>query len=326
MNHQATALCFGELLWDCFQDDLLENKGIEGPKRILGGAPSNLCYFLNQLGFPATLVTAIGDDSLGREALAQFQQHHIPVIAAQNKFPTGRVDITIIDQEPHYQFATPAAWDQIPLTPEILEKAAATTLIAYGSLAMRSALPLFDPKNIDYNDELNHHSFTTLKAILENNPQAMRFCDLNLRAPYYSAPLVDQLLRYADLLKLNEMELRYLQKSYQMESLSLRDTLYHLIERFELNAILLTLGAEGSIVMSPNDYSALSGKSITLADSIGAGDSFSAAFITALYKGASFQEAHQFAHHLSHYVCTQSGAFITLPDKFSEKLTTFQAW
>lgn len=169
-------------------------------------------------------------------------------------------------------------------------------------------------------------SFSTLKSILEHQQQAMRFCDLNLRAPYYSAPLVDQLLRYADLLKLNEMELRYLQKSYQMESLSLRDTLHHLIERFELNAILLTLGAEGSIVMSPNDYSALSGKSITLADSIGAGDSFSAAFITALHKGASFQEAHQFAHHLSHYVCTQSGAFITLPDQFSEKLTTFQAW
>lgn len=121
MNHQATALCFGELLWDCFQDDLLKNKRIEGPKRILDGAPSNLCYFLNQLGFPATLVTAIGDDSLEREALAQLKKHHIPMIAAQNKFPTGRVDITIIDQEPLYQFATPAAWDQIPLTPEILE-------------------------------------------------------------------------------------------------------------------------------------------------------------------------------------------------------------
>ncbi|OYQ81583.1 hypothetical protein B9T19_02625 [Ignatzschineria sp. F8392] len=347
MNHQATALCFGELLWDCFQDEAQKESNQTEEKRILGGAPSNLCFFLNQLGFPATLVTAVGKDSLGDAALAQLNANKIPVIAARNELPTGRVDITLIEDEPHYQFATPSAWDQIPLSDEILEKAQSATLIAYGSLAMRSAIPRFEARfeaqqYCDNRDKTGSvrgsenrgekeptaesDSFETFRSILQHHPQTMRFCDLNLRTPYYTASLVDQLLRYADLLKLNEMELRYLQKIYQLESLSLRDTLYHLIERFELNAILLTLGAEGSIVMSPHDYSALSGKSIALVDTIGAGDSFSAAFITALHQGAPFQEAHQFAHHLSHYVCTQSGAFITLPDKFSEKLTTFQAW
>ena len=121
-------------------------------------------------------------------------------------------------------------------------------------------------------------------------------------------------------------EFQYLKSLLNLDSLSTRDALFQLIQFLNLNFIILTLGAEGSIVMSETNYSAQSIQKVTLNDTVGAGDAFSAAFLTALNRGASFENAHAFANRFSSYICTQKGAFVPIPASFKEELSAFSAW
>ncbi len=306
MNQAAKILCFGEILWDIFHEESQQ-------WQVLGGAPSNLCYFFNMLGEPATLISQVGNDALGKKALETLKAHHIPHHITICDYPTGRVDIEIQNGEPHYQFNHPTAWDFIPefeLQPQ--ETQNSVEMIAFGSLSQRSLL--------------ENSSFSALKMLLKTYPQATRFLDLNLRAPHYHNTRVLELLALADILKINKDEFQYLKRLFSLESLSTRDALYQLILQLKLNFIILTLGAAGSIVMSETDYSAQSIQKVEVVDTVGAGDSFSAGFLAALNRGANFSAAHQFANQLSHYICTQKGAFVEIPARFKERLHQFSAW
>lgn len=305
MSHAYKTLCFGEILWDIFHDDHQQWK-------VLGGAPSNLCYFLNMLGESALLVSQVGDDSLGEEALQQLEALQIPHYIPQSPLKTGKVDIVIHEQEPQYRFQTPAAWDFIPYSPKIKEITPQVEMITFGSLAQRH--------------EGEDSSFSTLKKILEEHPQATRFLDLNLRAPHFEQSRILELLKLADILKINADEFVYLKQCFALETLSTRDALYQLILILQLNFVILTLGAEGSIVMSETDYSAKSIQQVEIVDTVGAGDAFSAAFLTALNQGANFGTAHQFANHFSRYICTQKGAFVPIPESFRADLKSFNEW
>lgn len=305
MTQSTKNLCFGEILWDIFHDESQQSK-------VLGGAPSNLCYFLNMLGEPATLISQVGHDALGESAIETLKKYHIPHIITTSDLPTGQVDIHIQNHEPHYQFNDPAAWDFIPYSDNLKQIQPSISMIAFGSLAQRSL------------DDLS--SFTTLKALLKDHPQATRFLDLNLRAPHYQNHRILELLTFADILKINQDEFQYLKTLFSLEALSTRDALYQLILQLKLNFIILTLGSEGSIIMSETDYSAQSIQKVEIVNTVGAGDSFSAAFLTALNRGASFSVAHQFANQFSSYICTQKGAFVPIQESFNQTLATFSAW
>lgn len=304
-NSSYQILCFGEILWDIFHQ---KSQSL----RILGGAPSNLCYFFHNLGESAQLISQVGNDELGLEAITQLQDLEVSHIISTSNLPTGAVDIHIHNNEPHYQFQTPAAWDEIPYSNAVKNAGSSASLIAFGSLAQRNAQ--------------DSSSFTTLLKILDSNPDATRFLDLNLRAPYFTEERVLELLKLADILKINFEEFQYLKSLLNLDSLSTRDALFQLIQSLNLNFIILTLGAEGSIVMSETNYSAQSIQKITLNDTVGAGDAFSAAFLTALNRGASFENAHAFANRFSSYICTQKGAFVPIPTSFKEELSAFSAW
>ena len=314
-----TILCFGEILWDIFHDETSKTS----PRSVLGGAPSNLCYFFNMLGEQSLLVSQVGKDELGQKALAQIKALHIPHLISQSKtLPTGKVDIVIQNNEPTYTFNTPAAWDEIPYSEDIQKATQTAEIIAFGSLASRFH-QMADTEN----------SFSTLKKILTNqasiqprSQSALRFLDLNLRTPFYDDAIVLELLKFADILKINETEFHYLKNLLSLNELSTRDALYALIIQLRLNYVILTLGENGSIVMSENDYSALSAKKINNPNTVGAGDGFSAGFITALNRGASFAKAHHFANELSAYICTQEGAFIDIPHTFIKALNSFEKW
>ena len=316
MKKQLTSLCFGEILWDifhCQHDEKAQNES------ILGGAPSNLCYYLNALGNQSTLISQVGNDALGDEAIQVLESFHIPHIIPKSTLPTGKVDIYFHNNEPTYQFNMPAAWDAIPLTQTMLDTAINADIIAFGSLAHR------------YNHEidqssLTNFSFETLQSILRSNTTAQRFLDLNLRDPHYHEACILELLSLADILKINQTEFSYLQSLLNLAHLSTRDALYQMIQQLNLNFIILTLGANGSIIMSENDYSAKSALKIDLVDTVGAGDAFSAGLLTALHQGASFSAAHDFANHFSSYICTQKGAFVPIPNSFKEKLEKIDCW
>lgn len=298
-------LCFGEILWDIFHKDGHVSK-------VLGGAPSNLSYFFHKLGESAQLVSQVGNDELGLEAIQQLQSLQIPHIISTSNLPTGVVDIQIFDHEPSYQFQTPAAWDEIPYSNAVKNAGSYANLIAFGSLAQRN--------------EQDKSTFSTLLQILESNPNATRFLDLNLRAPYFTKERALALLKLADILKINFEEFQYLKSLFNLDSFSTRDALFQLIQQLNLNFIILTLGSEGSIVMSETDYSAQSIQKIRLEDTVGAGDAFSASFLTALNQGAAFENAHIFANRFSSYICTQKGAFAPIPESFKDELATFSAW
>ena len=305
MSKTYKTLCFGEILWDIFHEDNQQ-------WQVLGGAPSNLCYFLNTLGESAILISHVGKDALGDNALAQLRALNIPHLIPQSDFETGKVDIIIQNNEPQYTFNTPAAWDFIPYSNDIKEVAQQVNMITFGSLTQR------------HNSD--ESSFSTLQKILADNPTATRFLDLNLRAPHFEKSNVLALLELADILKINEDEFYYLKSLFALEALSTRDALYQLILMLNLNLIILTLGAEGSIVMSETDYSAKRIQKIDLVDTVGAGDAFSAAFLTALNHGANFSAAHQFANQFSSYICTQKGAFVSIPPSFKAHLNTLSKW
>lgn len=298
-------ICFGEILWDIFHEE-------DHPRKVLGGAPSNLCYFFNMLGEPAQLISQVGRDHLGSKALDKIVQLKLPHLISQSDIATGKVDITIQNHEPHYIFNDPAAWDSIPFSDKIAAATSDATMIAFGSLAQR--------KNGD-ND-----SFATLKKILSHNPQAIRFLDLNLRAPHFEESRIIELLKLTDILKINEDEFQYLKQLFALNSLTTRDALYQLLLQLKLNFIILTLGAQGSIVISETNYSAMSIQKVNIMDTVGAGDAFSAAFLSALNRGANFEAAHQFANQFSSYICTQKGAFVEIPASFREYLDQLSAW
>lgn len=317
MTSHCKILCFGEILWDIFHDDT-------GSHKVLGGAPSNLCYFFNALGEPATLVSQVGMDSLGDLAIETIESLKMPHIITRSKLPTGKVDIYITDNEPHYHFNIPAAWDSIPDSHALNQVTPDAKMIAFGSLAHRFL----------HNDHLQDYalskalddSFITLTKILDMNPTAQRFLDLNLRSPYYHDDRVRTLLNFADALKINEAEFEYLKTLLNIENYTMRDALFTLITELSLHFIILTLGEKGSIVMSEQDYSAISACKVKVVDTVGAGDGFSAGFISALNQGARFAQAHAFANQLSGYICTQKGAFVTIPNHFKTTLATFNKW
>lgn len=308
-------ICFGEILWDIFHD-------ADETREVLGGAPSNLCYFFNALQKtqPALLISQVGDDALGAKALAQIaalnMAHIIPV---SSTLPTGRVDILIKNNEPEYRFNTPAAWDAIPFPHSAKMPENSISMIAFGSLASRGVASMPE-------EAAPESSFEMLKKLLNAHPNATRFLDLNLRAPHFEESRIVALLKYADILKINETEFAWLKSHFALTALSTRDALFALITKLSLNLVILTLGENGSIVMSPTDYSALNAKRVDLVNTVGAGDSFAAGFLSAINHGANFQAAHRFANDLSSYLCTQEGAFVEIPESFRQKLATFSAW
>lgn len=305
MKKTYNTLCFGEILWDIFHDQ-------DQQWQVLGGAPSNLCYFLNMLGEPALLISQVGKDTLGQKALDQLVSLQIPHLVTQSTTATGQVDISFDRHEPQYQFNTPAAWDTIPYSQSLSDISESIKMIAFGSLAQRHL-------HAD-------GSFSTLQKILQHYPKATRFLDLNLRAPHYEETRIVELLQLADILKINESEFNYLKQLFSLDTLSTRDALYQLILQLKLTFVILTLGAKGSIVMSETNFSAQHAIKGPIVDTVGAGDAFSAAFLTALNQGANFNTAHQFANQLSYYICTQKGAFVPIPAHYRTELMQFTAW
>lgn len=307
MSSMPTLLSFGEILWDQFPTG-----------DLLGGAPANLAYFLCNLGERAVLFSQVGRDPLGEKALQELSKLALPALVPQIEQETGRVQISFDQEgEPHYQFNTPNAWDFLSFDPQHFQQTfnqpiESLEMIAFGTLAVRS-----------------DHSLKTLLNLLEKSPKAQRFLDLNLRPPFYDKERLLLLLKKADILKINEYELTLLKRYFKIEALSTRDALFTILIEAHLSMILLTLGADGSIVMTPSDYSALSSISLPkekMGDSVGAGDAFSAGFIAALRQGAHLREAHQFANQFASFICTQNGAFVEIPPHFREKLQHYSPW
>ncbi|MDE5968289.1 MAG: carbohydrate kinase [Muribaculaceae bacterium] len=279
----------GEALWDVLP---------EGKK--IGGAPANFAYHVKQFGLPGCVVSAIGDDNLGREMVENFNAKELTQNIATVPYPTGTVEVEI-DQAgiPQYDIKENVAWDNIPFTPALNELAKNTKAFCFGSLAQR---------NVVSRETINKF----LDAVPADNDPLIVF-DVNLRQGFYNKDILCNSMRRCDILKINDEELAAVSHMFGYPGIDFQDKCRILLGKYNLKMLILTCGVNGSYVFTPGEVSFQPTPKVEVADTVGAGDSFTAAFIASILKGKSVAEAHEKAVKTSAFVCTQKGAMPTLP-------------
>ena len=272
----------GEILWDCLP---------EGKK--LGGAPANFAFHAGLLGAETIAVSAIGKDALGDEILRELDAKGLKYLLPRVEQETGTVQVTL-DSEgiPSYEIKTGVAWDNIPFLPEIKQLAEKCNCVCYGSLAQRSEV-----------------SRNTIKEFLKHTPKdCLKIFDINLRQQFYTKELIHDNLLACNVLKINDEELDIVTGLFGLSALSVEVRCRHLLEDYGLQLVILTCGVNGSYVFAPNEKSFLETPKVEVADTVGAGDSFTGAFAASILAGHTIHEAHQLAVKVSAYVCTKKGA------------------
>lgn len=296
MNSQPIVVGMGEALWDVLP---------EGKK--LGGAPANFAYHVSQFGLESRVVSAVGQDKLGTEILDNFRQKQLYGLIETVPYPTGTVQVEL-DAEgvPCYDIKEGVAWDNIPYTQALDGLARQTHAVCFGSLAQRSIV-----------------SRQTIHRFLDAMPDApdtLKIFDINLRQSFYSKEILCDSFCRCNVLKINDEELVTVSRMFGYPGIDLQDKCWILLAKYNLKMLILTCGVNGSYVFTPGHVSFVETPKVQVADTVGAGDSFTAAFTSAILRGRSVAEAHRLAVETSAYVCTQQGAMPVLPKTLTERL------
>ncbi len=284
----------GEALWDVLP---------EGKK--IGGAPANFAYHVSQFGLPGIAVSAIGDDALGREIVENFDDKKLTYHLDTVPYATGTVQVELDPAGvPQYEIKENVAWDNIPWTAELEEIARNTRAVCFGSLAQRNVV-----------------SRETIGKFLDSMPEEndpMVVFDVNLRQGFYTKEILCESMKRCNVLKINDEELVTVSRMFGYPGIDLQDKCWILLGKYNLKMLILTCGINGSYVFTPGNVSSQPTPKVEVADTVGAGDSFTAAFVSSILKGKSVEEAHRLAVATSAYVCTQNGAMPVLPAEYTK--------
>lgn len=279
----------GEILWDVFPE-----------RKVLGGAPANFAYHASQFGFNGYIVSAIGEDLLGKEILSGLEDKKLNYLIETTDYPTGTVEVTLNKSGvPQYEICENVAWDNIPFTARTENLAKSTQTVCFGSLAQRSAV-----------------SRETIRKFIALMPKdSLRIFDINLRLNYYTKEIIDESLQMANIMKINDEEVLKIATLLEWDGEE-QDICKRLLEEYNLDILILTKGTDGSFVFTPHQTSYQPTPKVHVADTVGAGDSFTAAFVAAYLHGERIEDAHQLAVEVSAYVCLQHGAMPKLADAY----------
>ena len=288
MNTRPLLVGIGEILWDT----------LPGGKQ-LGGAPANFAYQANALGGRGITVSRVGADDLGREILARLDTCQIDrrFVSTDPHHPTGTVDVRV-DQRgiPEYVIHQNVAWDHLEITPDLLALAPSVDCVCYGTLAQRLET-----------------SRSAIAAFLKSTrPDCLRVLDINLRQNSYSDSLIKNLLNVSRVLKLNDAELPVVGELLNLGN-SEPDIIKNLFRTFDLTAIALTRGAQGSAIFTPDRVYQQPAVSVKIADTVGAGDAFTAAMALGICAGLEMGKTGELAARAAAFVCTQHGAMPSMP-------------
>lgn len=275
----------GEILWDVLPQG-----------KALGGAPANFAYHAAQFGLDGYAVSAIGNDLLGNEIIDVLAEKKLHYLIDRVDFPTGTVQVCLDkDGIPQYDICQNVAWDNIPFTSQLQQLAKECKAVCFGSLAQRNLV-----------------SRTTINRFLDEVPKdAYKIFDINLRQNYYDMDVINHSISNCNILKINDDETHILSQMYGLQNKSEEEVCMYLLEKYHLEIVIETRGAIGSYVLSKTAHSYLPTPTVKVVDTVGAGDSFTGAFIAAIINGKSISEAHEAAVRVSAYVCSQKGA---MPD------------
>lgn len=297
-----TVVGIGEALWDCLPEG-----------RKFGGAPTNFAYHCGQFGLNSYAASAVGDDELGKEILDICSEKNQKVIIPTVPFETGTVQVTLDENGiPQYDIKTGVAWDNIPYSDELKELAQHTDAVCWGSLAQRSEV-----------------SRNTISSFISDMPEdALKVFDINLRQGFFTKEIIQNSFEMCNILKINDEELVAVSRifgalpesdedfSTVWQNLNFESKCRAILEKYNLRMLILTCGVNGSYVFTPDgEVSSQGTPKVTVADTVGAGDSFTATFVSNLLLGRTIKEAHERAVNVSAFVCTQHGAMPIIPEE-----------
>lgn len=267
----------------------------------IGGAPANFAFHCKQQGLDAMAISSVGKDALGFKARDLLACNFLPALLLENDKQTGAVNVDLSeDGVPTYTFLEDTAYDNIPLTPLLLETAKSLDMVCFGSLAQR-----------------NRPSHGTIMAFLDvMKEDSIKVFDVNLRREYYSKNVIEESLKRSDVFKCNEDELPVLSEIAGLKEAT-SDRYFDYLQNRGIECFIFTEGAKESTIYLNNEKSVLPTPKVeNIVDTVGAGDSFTATVISSLMKGESLEKAHKKAVNIAAYVCTQKGAMPEIPNNF----------
>ena len=293
----------GEILFDCLPD---------GKK--LGGAPANFAYHVSTFGLNGLALSAIGRDEDGAQIKAELAPRGLAFHLEEVDFPTGTVKVTLSGNGvPQYDICQGVAYDNIPWTPQIEEIAKNSRGVCFGSLAQRNAV---SRKTI-------HNFLDTMAPV-----GTLKVFDINLRQNWYSREIIEESLVRCNVLKLNDEEIGVLcdlldagnvrqpSEDAPLQLVEFEDQCREIMHKYDIEMIILTCGVHGSYVLyEDGKVSYQETPRVKVADTVGAGDSFTGTFVANLLQGKPVVEAHEKAVKVSAFVCTQNGAMPTVPQE-----------
>ena len=290
----------GEVLWDLLP---------AGPQ--LGGAPANFAYHAHALGAHACVVTRVGKDNLGSNILRRFEEQGIAdgTVQVDEINPTGTVTVALSDKGiPNYIIHENVAWDRLAVTPMALKIIRGADAICFGSLAQRGGI-----------------SRAAIQSLVAAAPaRALRVFDINLRQNYFSREVIEQSLRLANVLKLNDGELPILADMFTLIG-STQQQIEQLAQKFSLGSVALTRGPAGSLLFKAGQWSDCPSVPIKIVDTVGAGDAFTAALVLGLLQKMELDEMNTLADEVARYVCSCVGATPPLPKSIRDRFASHRA-
>jgi fructokinase len=285
----------GEVLWDLLPGG-----------RQLGGAPANFAYHAHALGAESLVVSRVGRDELGRDLVEHLNALGLVTsgISVDPAAPTGTVSVTLDPTgQPTYTIHTDVAWDFLEAGPEVLRAAAGADAVCFGTLAQRHPV-----------------ARDSIRRVLQaTRPEALRIFDINLRQRFWSREVIVESLALANVLKLNDEELPILMDLLGWPCEDDQGLMARLAQRFDLRAVALTRGARGSLLWTADRSWNWPGSDLKVADTVGAGDSYTAALALGLLSGKSPEDILRIAHRVADFVCTQPGATPPMPADFADE-------
>jgi fructokinase len=282
MKKKPIVAGIGELLWDMLPTG-----------KQLGGAPCNFAFHAMQAGCESIVISAIGKDDLGDELIQLLQKLAISTKHIQlNNFPTSTVTVALDEKgQPAFNIHENVAWDHIQWNETLHELATDLDAVCFGSLAQRSV----DSKN-------------TIKSLISAlKPGCLKIFDINLRQHYFTKEILRKSIEIADILKLNDEELPVIANYFGFDGDN-ENQLKQLLRYFKLKYVVYTMGHKGSIILSTDEYSFIKAPKVEVADTVGAGDAFTAILVAGMLQGVSLSEVHKKATDTAAFVCTQKGA------------------
>lgn len=278
-------VAFGEIVWDVFKDD-----------SRLGGAPLNFTYYCRKNNCDAKIISAIGRDDLGRETLSKMKIFAIPAdfVQISYTYPSGKVMVDIDENGlASYEICSPSAWDFIADSADTHEFLSQADAFVFGSLAQR-----------------NDFSRATLLKLVNYLPQnCLKVFDVNLRQNFYSSKILKKSMELSNIVKLNDDELKEISEMFEISG-SEEEQAVGLFKLFNLKYLILTLGSRGHLIISEGQILRRSAVETRVVDTVGAGDSFTATFVSSLLNLNSLKEASDAAAEMAARVCSHKGALI----------------